>query len=116
MVNFSLHVSSHFIFLLIILIVVARNEAGKITNSSAVTEIKQRNEDFNVEVQQDEPEVVETALDVNNQDTKARDTKYSYFYIGRWTWHIPLWFLLWFTAYIFGNVVRSIYGHAVSKT
>lgn len=45
---------------------------------------------------------------------QSREATYSYFYVGRWLWHIPLWFLLYFTLYVLGNVFRSIYGHTVS--
>lgn len=43
-----------------------------------------------------------------------RETTYSYYYVARWLWHIPLWFLLWFTIYVAANVFRSMYGHTVS--
>lgn len=43
-----------------------------------------------------------------------REATYSYFYVGRWLWHIPLWFTLYFTFYVLANVFRSIYGHEVS--
>lgn len=46
----------------------------------------------------------------------ARDSsKYSYFYVGRWTWHIPLWFTLWFSFYVTFNVFRAILGHKVGE-
>lgn len=107
---------------------VTRNEAGKLRtqsvllsngDSSAVTKSLHVNDDKQLTSIQDnvgtrveeERKPQQTALDLRKADARAT---YSYFYVGRWTWHIPLYFTLWFTFYIAFNVVRAIYGHHVS--
>lgn len=70
---------------------------------------------------------------IDGRQQQPRESKWSYFYVGSWAWHIPLWFTLCrkglnflsldiklqnfisgFTFYVFGNVIRSIQGHSVS--
>lgn len=46
--------------------------------------------------------------------SEARETRWSYYYMGQWIWHFPLWFLLYFVWYIVFSTVRSIYNHTVS--
>lgn len=45
----------------------------------------------------------------------ARVAKYSYFYLARSLWYIPLWALLWYSFYVSYLVVKSIGRHKVSK-
>jgi len=44
----------------------------------------------------------------------ARATKYSWYYIGRWSYQWPLWFTLYFTFYVLAAVFRAISSHKVS--
>lgn len=121
MVNISSHISH--LLLVLIAISFVNNEARKITSSSKTSVVNKltatKNANANDEkllksLQNNEPlrPSLTTAVTPTKQD--ARDSKYSYFYVGRWTWHIPLWFTLWFSFYVFFNVIRSIYGHTVS--
>jgi hypothetical protein len=50
---------------------------------------------------------------IARKQADARETRWSYFYIGRWAWHLPLWFLVWFVFYLVFCTFRSIYSHAV---
>jgi hypothetical protein len=116
MKNLSLHISN--LLLVLIAIKFTYSEAGKIQNLSLNVS---QNVNFDEKNLAESSVVVEKVEKVSSSETQvvasqqgARDTKYSYFYIGRWTWHIPLWFTLWFSFYVFFNVIRSIYGHTVS--
>lgn len=40
--------------------------------------------------------------------------KYSYFYIGRKLWYIPLYFTVWFSFYILWLIIKSIGRHKVN--
>lgn len=118
MVNLSTQVNS--LVLVLITLQVARNEAAKISHTVSSTALQDESSssekipspisDRGLEVKQEESSAP-TELEARNQET--RDTKYSYFYMGRWTWHIPLWFTLWFSFYVFWNVIRAILGHTV---
>jgi hypothetical protein len=114
MVNFSFQIS-HFVLVLIAIYVV-HNEARKITTQTSSANRLNVTENVNPEddklLKSSEVNAPSTAVVATQQD--ARESKYSYFYVGRWTWHIPLWFTLWFSFYVFFNVIRSIYGHTVN--
>lgn len=126
MVNFSCQISN--LLLVLITLKVTQNgvEAGKISslsksssNESSIASGKLLNVDSenlrkseaNVESEA-EISAPSTALDRKPDDSRG-STVYSYFYVGRWAWHIPLWFTLWFVFYISFNVVRAIQGHSV---
>lgn len=47
--------------------------------------------------------------------SEARGSTYSYYYISRRVWYIPLWFLIYFCLYILGLIIRSIILHKVSS-
>lgn len=47
-------------------------------------------------------------------NSEARGATYSYYYISRRVWYIPLWFLIYFCFYIMGLIIRSIILHKVS--
>lgn len=66
---------------------------------------------------QDSVKQNETSSDksVMPRKTEARDTRWSYFYVGSWVWHFPLWFLIYFVWYLIFCTVRSIYNHTVSR-
>lgn len=127
MVNLSTQANS--LMFVLIVIQVTRNEAGKLRTQSglsneypsAVTKSFNGNDDkpltsisdiveTTAEEQKPLPSTT-TSVDVEKADARG---KYSYFYVGRWTWHIPLYFTLWFTFYVSFNVLRAIYGHKVS--
>lgn len=127
MVKFSSRASN--LMFVLIAIQVTRSETGKLRttqsvllsngNSSAVTKSLNANDDKKLTSIQDsvgtreeeEQKPLPTAIDVKKADARAT---FSYFYVGRWTWHIPLWFTLWFTLYVAFNVFRAINGHHVS--
>lgn len=46
-------------------------------------------------------------------NSEARGSTYSYYYISRRIWYIPLWFLIYFCFYIMGLIIRSIILHKV---
>jgi hypothetical protein len=56
---------------------------------------------------------VESSKSTALEASETGRQKYSYYYIGRWTWQGHLWVTLLFSFYVFGNVIRSIYGHTV---
>lgn len=45
---------------------------------------------------------------------QPRVKKYSYFYLGRKLWYIPLYFTVWFSFYILFLIIKSIARHKVS--
>ena len=45
---------------------------------------------------------------------EPRVKKYSYYYIGRKLWYIPLYFTLWFCLYVTALIIRSIGRHKVT--
>lgn len=122
MVKFSSQVNS--LVLALIALQVVRNEARKImptasdektsslSSSAGAGSLKDEQALLisDTKFEQNSPSLP-TELEAREQDT--RGTKYSYFYVGRWTWHIPLWFTLWFSFYVFWNVIRAILGHKV---
>lgn len=122
MVNISSQIS-HLLFVLIAISVV-HNEARRITSRTSSVETINATENVNA----NDEKLLNSSEAENNESPPSqlpltteitakqdsRETKYSYFYLGRWTWHIPLWFTLWFSFYVFFNVIRSIYGHTVS--
>lgn len=128
MVNFPSQINN--LVLVLIALQVVHNEAAKITSqtkllsngsSKAVTKSQEVN-DAKLPINSEEGSSasgegeVEVPLptDIAEKHSDARDsTVYSYFYVARWTWHIPLWFTLWFVFYILFNVFRAIYGHHV---
>lgn len=109
--NLSFHISS-LVFVLLTFQVV-HNEAGKLATQTKSSLNGSSNAVYGEKfLNSSERSVESTELAVIHQE--ARDSsKYSYFYIASWTWHIPLWFTLWFSFYVFFNVIRAIYGHAV---
>ncbi|XP_055387271.1 uncharacterized protein LOC129615888 [Condylostylus longicornis] len=46
--------------------------------------------------------------------TEPRVKKYSYFYLGRKLWYIPLYFTVWFSFYVLWLIVKSIARHKVN--
>ncbi|GAB0098562.1 hypothetical protein DMENIID0001_143070 [Sergentomyia squamirostris] len=44
---------------------------------------------------------------------EPRVKKYSYYYLGRKLWYIPLYFTVWFTFYVAALIIRSIARHKV---
>lgn len=44
---------------------------------------------------------------------EPRVKKYSYYYLGRKLWYIPLYFTLWFCLYVTALIIRSIGRHKV---
>lgn len=46
---------------------------------------------------------------------EPRVKKYSYFYIGRKLWYIPLYFTVWFSFYVLWLILKSIARHKVDK-
>ena len=124
MVKFSYQISNLVIILVALKLLKNEVEAGKISslsklqaNESSIISEKLPNTSSETFVGSSEAQVESStinslALNKNSDDSRA-STVYSYFYIGRWAWHIPLWFTLWFVFYIAFNVVRAIYGHSV---
>lgn len=45
----------------------------------------------------------------------ARGSTYSYYYISRRVWYIPLWFLVYFCVYILALIIRSMILHKVRE-
>jgi hypothetical protein len=45
---------------------------------------------------------------------EPRVKKYSYYYLGRKLWYIPLYFTLWFCLYVAALIIRSIGRHKVN--
>lgn len=58
----------------------------------------------------DEPIAVTTAAP---EPEEPRVKKYSYYYLGRKLWYIPLYFTLWFCLYVAALIFRSIGRHKV---
>lgn len=46
---------------------------------------------------------------------EPRVKKYSYYYLGRKLWYVPLYFTLWFCLYVTALIIRSIGRHKVSN-
>lgn len=125
MVNFSYQISN--LLFVLIAVKITRNavEAGKISSlskfstneGSIVPENPLNNENIlpSSESPAETSALASRDLEETSDDSRG-STVYSYFYVGRWTWHIPLWFTLWFTFYVAFNVVRSIYGHSVRSS
>ncbi|KAG5666265.1 hypothetical protein PVAND_014299 [Polypedilum vanderplanki] len=55
--------------------------------------------------------MISDKTEVMTKNSEARETKWSYYYMGLWTWHLPLWFLLYFVFYLVFCTIRSIYKH-----
>ncbi|CAG9812183.1 unnamed protein product [Chironomus riparius] len=95
---------------LVALIILVFNSAGAKSIESNITstnnEIKSDLNEVSNEIVSD-TSIVSRKLD-------ARDTRWSYYYMGRWVWHLPLWFLLYFVWYIVFCTVRSIYNHTIN--
>ncbi|CAD7085442.1 unnamed protein product [Hermetia illucens] len=60
------------------------------------------------------PIVVTTTTAKPEPPPEPRVKKYSYFYLGRKLWYIPLYFTVWFSFYIFWLIVKSIARHKVN--
>lgn len=121
--NFSYQISNLVLVLIALKVSYNEVESRKITSlSKAVESSTESGKSLNLQSEKfltgSEASQIETstptqtALDTKSEKSRG-STVYSYFYVGRWTWHIPLWFTLWFTFYIAFNVVRSIYSHSV---
>lgn len=54
-----------------------------------------------------------TITAIQSVNSEARGSTYSYYYISRRVWYIPLWFLIYFCFYILGLIIRSIILHKV---
>lgn len=118
-------ISSQFSNLVLVLIAiqVTQNHARRITsevkyvNSNVTTARHQKVNDVmvrNTDIGSsslDKSQALSRDLDARQTDTST--DKYSYFFVGSWIWHIPLWFTLWFSFYVAFNVVRAINGHTV---
>lgn len=124
MVKLSNQISNLVIVLIALKVIYNQVEAGKITSLSQPNErlnLKENSLNTNSEEilskngSEEVSELSSSALESNPDDSRS-STVYSYFYIGRWAWHIPLWFLLWFVFYVAFNVVRAIQGHSVRIT
>lgn len=59
----------------------------------------------------DQNKIESNKTELMSKSSEARETKWSYFYMGQWTWHFPLWFLLYFVFYLVFCTIRSIYKH-----
>lgn len=58
----------------------------------------------------DEPEPTTTTTEAPEE---PRVKKYSYYYLGRKLWYVPLYFTLWFCLYVAALIIRSIGRHKV---
>lgn len=45
---------------------------------------------------------------------EPRGAQYSYYYLGRFVWYVPLWFLFYFLFYVVGLIIRAVVLHQVS--
>lgn len=119
MVKISSHINN--LVLVLIAIQVSHNEARRITS-----EVKDRSLNVTTSAHQQvndekllsdgsgsfslaESKALTTEIDARQSETR----KYSYFYVGAWIYHIPLYATLWFSIYVAFNVLRAIYGHTV---
>lgn len=55
-----------------------------------------------------------TTTTVAPEPEEPRVKKYSYYYLGRKLWYIPLYFTLWFCLYVVALIIRSIGRHKVN--
>lgn len=55
----------------------------------------------------------ETTTTTEAPPEEPRVKKYSYYYLGRKLWYIPLYFTLWFCLYVVALIIRSIGRHKV---
>jgi hypothetical protein len=62
----------------------------------------------------EQPKAPETAVAARELKEEMRGKKYSYYYLARTLWYVPLYFLVYFTFYILFLVVRSIVKHLVN--
>lgn len=58
-------------------------------------------------------EVTTTTTEKPMDDERVNKRPYSYYYLGRKLWYIPLYFSLYFIVYIFALIVKSIIRHKV---
>lgn len=58
--------------------------------------------------------VEETTTTEAPEPEEPRVKKYSYYYLGRKLWYVPLYFTLWFCLYVAALIIRSIGRHKVS--
>ncbi|XP_059616273.1 uncharacterized protein LOC132261461 [Phlebotomus argentipes] len=56
---------------------------------------------------------VEPTTTTEEPPPEPRVKKYSYYYLGRKLWYIPLYFTVWFTFYVAALIIRSIARHKV---
>lgn len=63
-----------------------------------------------------EPPTTTTEAPPPEPPPEPRVKKYSYFYIGRKLWYIPLYFTVWFSFYVLWLILKSIARHKVSPT
>lgn len=98
-----------FVVNIAILILIANCVSSKNLNSNITSTNNENNRD---QIKINNKNVSETSIE--SRKSEARDTRWSYYYMGRWVWHLPLWFLLYFVWYIVFCTVRSIYNHTVS--
>ncbi|XP_073822633.1 uncharacterized protein [Musca autumnalis] len=61
-----------------------------------------------------EPPTTTTEAPPPEPPPEPRVKKYSYFYIGRKLWYIPLYFTVWFSFYILWLILKSIARHKVN--
>lgn len=60
-----------------------------------------------------EPPTTTTEVPPPEPPPEPRVKKYSYFYIGRKLWYIPLYFTVWFSFYVLWLILKSIARHKV---
>lgn len=56
-----------------------------------------------------------TTTTVAPEPEEPRVKKYSYYYLGRKLWYVPLYFTLWFCLYVVALIIRSIGRHKVRR-
>ncbi|XP_065356472.1 myb-like protein AA [Calliphora vicina] len=61
-----------------------------------------------------EPPPTTTEAPLPEPPPEPRVKKYSYFYIGRKLWYIPLYFTIWFSFYVLWLILKSIARHKVN--
>jgi hypothetical protein len=105
--SIMLIISRHFKSAVLIVILIKMNLIAAMTISNAGSELK--NSTTHSDNHKSDNSVV-----VKNSE--ARETRWSYFYIGQWVWHFPLWFTLYFVFYLVFCTIRSIYNHTVSTS
>ena len=95
--------------LVALIILIANCVSAKSIESNITTTNNELSSDIN-----DNSNKTVSDTSIVSRKSDARETRWSYYYMGRWTWHLPLYFLIYFVWYIVFCTVRSIYNHTVS--